>query len=42
MYLFLPLLMRWLHIASVVVLIGGSFMRAWWRGEMVAAFKPVA
>ena len=38
----LPLLMRWLHIASVVVLIGGVFYARFVIGDMAAKFKPLA
>jgi hypothetical protein len=38
----LPLAMRWLHIASVVVLLGGVFYARVAAGEMLASFKPVA
>ena len=36
------LLMRWLHIASVAVLLGGMFYGRVVIGEMAAGFKPVA
>jgi hypothetical protein len=38
----LPLAMRWLHIASVVVLLGGVFYARVVVGDMAAKFKPVA
>jgi hypothetical protein len=38
----LPLAMRWLHIASVIVLLGGVFYARLAAGEMVPAFKPMA
>jgi hypothetical protein len=38
----LPLAMRWLHIASIVVLLGGVFYARVAAGEMLASFKPVA
>jgi len=38
----LPLAMRWLHIASVVVLLGGVFYARVAAGEMLTSFKPVA
>jgi hypothetical protein len=38
----LPLLMRWLHIASVVVLIGGVFYARVAVGDLAMSFKPVA
>ena|SRR6266446_10447555 len=38
----IPLLMRWLHVASVAVLLGGVFYARVVIGEMAAAFKPVA
>ena len=37
-----PLLMRWLHIASVAVLLGGVFYARVVIGELAAGFKPVA
>src|SRR5437899_6078639 len=37
-----PLLMRWLHIASVVVLIGGVFYARVAVGDRAMSFKPVA
>jgi len=38
----LDLAMRWLHIASIVVLLGGVFYARVAAGEMLATFKPVA
>ncbi len=38
----LSLGMRWLHIASVVVLLGGVFYARFATREMAATFKPVA
>jgi len=38
----LPLAMRWLHIASVVILLGGVFYARMVVGEMAKSFKPVA
>ena len=34
--------MRWLHIASVIILLGGVFYARVAIGEMAASFKPVA
>ncbi|PYT13891.1 MAG: hypothetical protein DMG59_19035 [Acidobacteria bacterium] len=42
MSLALPLAMRWLHIASVVVLLGGVFYARMVVGDLVMSFKPVA
>ncbi|HEY7333850.1 MAG TPA: hypothetical protein VH639_03125 [Bryobacteraceae bacterium] len=36
----LPIAMRWLHITSVVVLLGGVFYARVVVGEMAASFKP--
>jgi hypothetical protein len=36
----LPLAMRWLHIASVVILLGGVFYARFVDGVMSARFKP--
>jgi hypothetical protein len=36
----LPIAMRWLHIASVAVLLGGVFYARVVVGEMAASFKP--
>ena len=36
----LHIAMRWLHIASVIVLLGGIFY-AWFTGAMDLRFKPV-
>ena len=36
----LPLAMRWLHIASVVILLGGVFYARFVAGVMSARFKP--
>jgi hypothetical protein len=36
----LPLAMRWLHIASVVILLGGVFYARFVEGVMSARFKP--
>ena len=36
----LHIAMRWMHIASVIVLLGGAFY-AWCIGEMDLRFKPV-
>jgi hypothetical protein len=38
----LPIAMRWLHIASVIVLLGGVFYARFAIGEMAAGFKPIA
>ena len=37
-----PLAMRWLHIASVVILLGGVFYARFVEGEMAKRFKPLA
>jgi hypothetical protein len=34
--------MRWLHLASVVVLLGGMFYARFAIGDLAAGFKPVA
>ena len=38
----LSVAMRWLHIASIVVLLGGVFYARVAVGEMATRFKPVA
>ena len=38
----LPLGMRWLHIASVVVLMGGIFYARFAAGDLSPGFKPMA
>lgn len=38
----LSLCMRWLHIASVVVLLGGVFYARFAVGELAKGFRPVA
>ena len=38
----LPIAMRWLHIASVIVLLGGVFYARFAAREMTAGFKPMA
>jgi hypothetical protein len=38
----IPLLMRWVHIASIAVLLGGLFYARVVIGEVAAGFKPVA
>jgi len=38
----LPIAMRWVHIASVIVLIGGVFYARFAATEMAPAFKPIA
>ena len=38
----LPIAMRWLHIASVIILLGGVFYARVALGQMAASFKPVA
>jgi hypothetical protein len=37
----LPLLMRWLHITSVIVLLGSVFYARFVAGELAASFKPI-
>jgi hypothetical protein len=37
----LPIAMRWLHISSVIVLIGGIFYARFAAGELAERFKPV-
>ena len=38
----LPIAMRWLHLASVIVLLGGIFYARVAIGELSQGFKPVA
>ena len=38
----LPVAMRWLHLASIVVLLGGIFYARFAVGDLAAGFKPVA
>jgi hypothetical protein len=38
----LPIAMRWLHLVSVIVLLGGVFYARVAAGEMLSSFKPVA
>jgi hypothetical protein len=38
----LPIAMRWLHIVSVIVLLGGVFYARFAAREMAAGFKPMA
>ncbi|HEY1754626.1 MAG TPA: hypothetical protein VGG72_04470 [Bryobacteraceae bacterium] len=38
----LPIGMRWLHLASVIVLLGGIFYARVAVGDMAQGFKPVA
>jgi hypothetical protein len=38
----LPIAMRWLHLASVIVLLGGVFYARFAAREMAAGFKPKA
>lgn len=38
----LPVAMRWLHIVSVIVLLGGVFYARVVVGELAAGFRPVA
>jgi hypothetical protein len=38
----LPIALRWLHLASVVVLLGGIFYARVVVGDLAAGFKPVA
>lgn len=37
-----PIAMRWMHLFSVIVLIGGVFYARFADGEMAAGFKPMA
>ena len=39
---FLHLSMRWLHVASVVVLLGGIFYARFAVGDLAQGFKPMA
>ena len=38
----LPLLSRWLHISSVIVLLGSVFYARFFVGELSPRFKPMA
>jgi hypothetical protein len=38
----LPIAIRWLHIVSVIVLLGGIFYARVAAGEMLTSFKPMA
>ena len=38
----LPIAMRWLHIAAVIVLLGGIYYARTVAGDLAAGFKPVA
>jgi hypothetical protein len=38
----LPIAMRWLHLASIAVLLGGVFYAAAVVGDMSNRFKPIA
>ncbi|MBV8845171.1 MAG: hypothetical protein JO307_20385 [Bryobacterales bacterium] len=38
----LPIAMRWLHIASVIVLLGGIFYARVVIGDLARGFRPVA
>ena len=38
----LPIAMRWLHIASVIVLLGGVFYARMVVGDMAMNFRPLA
>jgi hypothetical protein len=38
----LPIAMRWLHLMSVIVLVGGLFYARVVVGDMAAGFKPLA
>ena len=38
----LPIAMRWLHLVSVIVLIGGVFYTRFAAGEMADSFKAMA
>jgi hypothetical protein len=37
-----PIAMRWLHLVSVIVLLGGIFYARFAVGDLAAGFKPVA
>ena len=38
----LPIAMRWMHLASVIVLVGGIFYARAVVGDLAQGFKPVA
>jgi hypothetical protein len=38
----IPIAMRWLHLASVIVLLGGVFYARFVARELAAGFKPIA
>jgi hypothetical protein len=38
----LPIAMRWLHLASVIVLLGGVFYARVVAGDLAPGFKPLA
>jgi hypothetical protein len=38
----LPLFARWLHITSVIVLVGGLFYARFVMGDLAARFRPLA
>ena len=38
----MPIAMRWLHLVSVIVLLGGVFYARFVIGDLAAGFKPVA
>jgi hypothetical protein len=38
----LPIAVRWLHIASVIVLLGGVFYARMVAGDLAPGFKPMA
>jgi hypothetical protein len=37
----LPIVMRWLHLSSVMVLLGGLFYARFIAGDLAPGFKPV-
>src|SRR5579863_7294505 len=38
----LPIAVRWLHLASVIVLLGGLFYARFAAGDLAPGFKPMA
>jgi hypothetical protein len=38
----LPITMRWMHLFSIAILIGGVFYSRFAASEMAAGFKPIA
>jgi hypothetical protein len=38
----LPIAMRWLHLTSVIVLLGGIFYARFAAGDLTPGFKPLA